>query len=516
MLRVLRLGLEESGRDLGVERGLARADHLRHSRPGVGIGGVPLAHLARKGDLRRVRVSQGNLLRARLAGLAQLDGAPVREPRHGQARDRRERRTVVERRRERLSGVDQECASDRMGRERALRLDLTLGADRAQQRLRALLGERIDERALVAREAAGVVIPHREQADRPPLGDERHAPEGARPPPRRVVPRERGEERLVVGGRLRPQRRSRAHRGERGGVPRVLADLPDPFHDLRRRPALADEVQRRAGVVEEVERARVGARGAHPPLDDHVGHLGAGARIRQGHGKLRERPESVLRLPLLVNVGVDPHPARDVAALVAYRCRTGQEPAARAVVPAQREGHLERLARRERSGPLLHDARKERGIVDGLPAPALHLLGRRPRVFVPALVVVVDPAVSPGFPAELRHRVEELAQLLLGAVSLVGGLRCTDTLRRAGDVGDGDHRAHDGAGLVLHGGRAGLDVAQVLARAERPLDGRHHAPFERRAGERGRRLHVAVTKLEPGGKLTDGAHQLRARGAEDT
>ena len=53
------------------------------------------------------------------------------------------------------------------------------------------------------------------------------------------------------------------------------------------------------------------------------------------------------------------------------------------------------------------------GVVDRLPAPALHLLRRRAGVLVPAAVVPEDVAVRAGHPRQLRDRVGQQPQLLL-------------------------------------------------------------------------------------------------------
>ena len=78
-----------------------------------------------------------------------------------------------------------------------------------------------------------------------------------------------------------------------------------------------------------------------------------------------------------------------------------EEPAERAVRASERELHLERLARLDRVLPSLRDDIDHRRVVDRFPSPPLHLRGRRPRVFVPAAVVVIDVSVGAGGPREL-------------------------------------------------------------------------------------------------------------------
>lgn len=80
------------------------------------------------------------------------------------------------------------------------------------------------------------------------------------------------------------------------------------------------------------------------------------------------------------------------------------------------------------------------GMVDLAPAPAHHFLGRRAGIFVPALVVPVDPAVLVGHPGELGQRIGHRAQVALGTLGIVDVSADADALlhlaRRVADRGD--------------------------------------------------------------------------------
>lgn len=127
-------------------------------------------------------------------------------------------------------------------------------------------------------------------------------------------------------------------------------------------------------------------------------------------GLLEER--RLLRLGGLavVDVGVDADPAHDAPVAVADGAAARQEPAPGAVVATEAELHLEGRAAGQALLPAREDARQVVGIVDRLPAPALHLGGGGAGELVPAAVVVVDEAVGARGPAELRHRLEQRLQ----------------------------------------------------------------------------------------------------------
>ena len=79
----------------------------------------------------------------------------------------------------------------------------------------------------------------------------------------------------------------------------------------------------------------------------------------------------------------------------------------------QRKGHLKALARGDRRLPAFEHAGQLGGVVDALPAPAFHLLLRRPRVFIPPPVIPVDEAVGLRRPRQLRDILREPAKLIL-------------------------------------------------------------------------------------------------------
>jgi len=121
------------------------------------------------------------------------------------------------------------------------------------------------------------------------------------------------------------------------------------------------------------------------------------------------RLQFLLRHSQVVNVGVDPHPANERAGLVAKRVHAGQEPAKRAVPPPQWKQQLPRISGLDDALPLPDNLGQMPGVMHRLPAPSLHLFVGRAGVFVPPAIVVIDEAIRPGRPAELRHRFKQHA-----------------------------------------------------------------------------------------------------------
>jgi hypothetical protein len=124
---------------------------------------------------------------------------------------------------------------------------------------------------------------------------------------------------------------------------------------------------------------------------------------------------------VLGHVGVGAEP-QDDALRVADRQCPRQEPAVLPVLAAHGEGVLPGLAGLARALKARHDALQVVGMVDGAPAPALHLLESGAGEVVPALVVPEDPAVRPRHPGELRDAVGHCAKALLLVGQGVGHL----------------------------------------------------------------------------------------------
>src|SRR5262249_41683499 len=99
--------------------------------------------------------------------------------------------------------------------------------------------------------------------------------------------------------------------------------------------------------------------------------------------------------------------------LILERHDACQEGAKHPIGPAQREHHIERFASREAGLPTFQHGRQRIGVMYRLPAPTLHLFRGGAGVFIPALVVPVDPAVGSGCPAQLWNRIGERAELRL-------------------------------------------------------------------------------------------------------
>ena len=119
------------------------------------------------------------------------------------------------------------------------------------------------------------------------------------------------------------------------------------------------------------------------------------------------RLERLVGRDLPGDVRVDAEPADDLAVRGAHRLDAGQERSEPAVGAAQRKRHLERRALGDGAPPILRDPGQDLRIVDVLPAPPFHLLGRGAAVLVPAPIVPDDVAVAVGQPAQGRNVVGE-------------------------------------------------------------------------------------------------------------
>ena len=130
----------------------------------------------------------------------------------------------------------------------------------------------------------------------------------------------------------------------------------------------------------------------------------------------------------LGDVGVGAKPPYDLAVLVPNGQGVREEPAVLPVAAAQGEGVFPGLAGFPGALDAFHHPVHMRGVVDGGPAPPLHLLEGGAGVVVPALVVPEDPARGVSHPGELRDVVGEdaeaffaLSQRRLGAGAFDGG-----------------------------------------------------------------------------------------------
>jgi hypothetical protein len=147
-------------------------------------------------------------------------------------------------------------------------------------------------------------------------------------------------------------------------------------------------------------------------LQEPGGHLDRADRVAQVVPEDGE--EALLKLalhPQLVDVGVHPEPADDLAAVIAQRADPGEEPAKLAPRAAEGKLHLERLAGAERVPPARDHFGKHLRVVDLLPAPALHLRERAPGIGEPLAVVEVDVPVRERHPrerGEMLHQLEPL------------------------------------------------------------------------------------------------------------
>src|SRR5688572_21601678 len=111
-------------------------------------------------------------------------------------------------------------------------------------------------------------------------------------------------------------------------------------------------------------------------------------------GQLRRLPlDLIVLITELADVRMRSEPAEHLAAVVADRASAQQEPAKTAVLAAQRKRVFPGLAGVPRVLHALEDPLDVVRMMQFGPTPALHLLERRPRIVIPALVVPVNPAV---------------------------------------------------------------------------------------------------------------------------
>lgn len=204
------------------------------------------------------------------------------------------------------------------GLKPSTRLVFSLRARRASQRLRALLGERLDERSFLRRKPSRVVEAHPQETHGLSFDDERHAPKRGGPSPFRLHPRKRGKQHVVIALILGPNGLAGLQRRERLGIAGRLGDAADPVDDLGGDAAMTDELEGRPARFEHVERARVGADRSRPLFDDHGRHLGSGPHFGEGSGDVGESLEPPPR--------VSPQPLQEIRAIALNMPRKAQEP----------------------------------------------------------------------------------------------------------------------------------------------------------------------------------------------
>ncbi len=182
------------------------------------------------------------------------------------------------------------------GHQPATRLVLAFQALGAQQRLRAMSRQRLDEASLLGREPSRLVETDAKKAQGPAFGDQRHAPEGSGATLMRRRARQIGIEHGVVGVALGPGGQALLHPFEDVGVALRVGDALDPRQDLGRHAAIGDQLQRGSRRIQQVQRAGVGGGRSYAVVDDHPHHIGARAFLGQGLRQLRQCLQSLSRL----------------------------------------------------------------------------------------------------------------------------------------------------------------------------------------------------------------------------
>ena len=123
--------------------------------------------------------------------------------------------------------------------------------------------------------------------------------------------------------------------------------------------------------------------------------------------------QRVLGLNLFRHVSVGTEPTDDITSLVADRQSTRQKPSVVAILAPERKRVLPWGAGFEALPNAFNDAIDMVGMVDFLPAPALHVFEGHSRVVEPTLVVPVNPALSVGRPGKLTDVVRKFAKARL-------------------------------------------------------------------------------------------------------
>jgi hypothetical protein len=179
------------------------------------------------------------------------------------------------------------------GAEPAPSLLLGFGAGRSQQCLRALVGERVDEGALVLRKPSRFVEPDPQQTERASFRNERHAPKSLGPTPGDLAIGQAGIELGVVGLAFYPDGATLFERreGARVARPAAPAEAANFFEYLGVHAPSAEQLEPLLLFVQYVKGTRVTASSIHAVLDHHIGNIGGRARKRQRSSELGQRTE---------------------------------------------------------------------------------------------------------------------------------------------------------------------------------------------------------------------------------
>ncbi len=125
---------------------------------------------------------------------------------------------------------------------------------------------------------------------------------------------------------------------------------------------------------------------------------------------LVEFTQRFLGFELVRDISVGTEPTHDFAGFIADRLSTREEPAERAVTTSQWERVLPRLVILEAFLDVPENAFEMIGMVQFLPAKALHLFERGPGIIVPPFVVPISPAFGIRRPGKLADVVGEFAE----------------------------------------------------------------------------------------------------------
>ena len=166
----------------------------------------------------------------------------------------------------------------------------------------AELGEGLDEASICDREALLFVEPHAQKTDRAPFDHQRHGPQRLRASAAGRHARHLRKDRGIFLFGLGPNRDARGQRLEHARVAFGLADAHDFLQHLGRHPALREQVQRFAAVVEHVQRRDVRARLTHALLDHQVRDLALAHRAGERERKLGQALQARQRHAQLLGI----------------------------------------------------------------------------------------------------------------------------------------------------------------------------------------------------------------------
>ena len=144
-----------------------------------------------------------------------------------------------------------------------------------------------------------------------------------------------------------------------------------------------------------------------------LGHLGqqAGAVPLDFSGA----GEAFLGLLLLGDVGVSAEPEKDLARRLAEWIDEGEKWSEHPVGSFDRKNHVERLASRDGFRPPSEHFWQLVGVVDVLPTPTFHRLGRGAGVVIPTAVVPKNMSIGARHPSEVRDGVSKQTKSLLAS-----------------------------------------------------------------------------------------------------